>query len=115
QTVLALAERGTGELEYQTPGGKKVAPLMFLDGKVVAEPAGGKDVQITAGPGRSPPPAPAFSRREALARVALDPKSPYVKRAMVNRVWRQLMGRGLVEPVDMMHDDNAATHPRLLA
>jgi hypothetical protein len=47
-------------------------------------------------------------------RLGLDAKSPYFKRATVNRVWRQLMGRGLVEPVDMIHDGNPATHPELL-
>jgi hypothetical protein len=72
---------------------------MFLDGAVVAEPAAGKP----------------FSRREALARVALAPKSPYFKRALVNRVWRRLMGRALVEPADMMYDGNRPTHPELLA
>ena len=34
---------------------------------------------------------------------------------MVNRLWYQLYGRGLVNPVDDMHDDNAASHPALLA
>src|SRR5207249_2691342 len=29
QPVSVLAERAAGELEYITPGGKKVAPLMF--------------------------------------------------------------------------------------
>jgi hypothetical protein len=102
QPGLGFGERGAGELEYLEAGKKKVAPLRFLDGQVIAEPPAGKDAK------------PPFSRREALARVALDPKSPYFKRAAVNRVWRQLMGRGLVEPVDMMHDGNKATHPGLL-
>ena len=35
-------------------------------------------------------------------------------RAIVNRVWKLLMGRGLVEPVDDLRASNAPTHPRLL-
>ena len=39
----------------------------------------------------------------------------FFARAMTNRFWYQLFGRGLVNPVDDMHDDNAASHPELLA
>jgi hypothetical protein len=35
--------------------------------------------------------------------------------AAANRMWNHLMGRGLVTPVDDMHDQNAATHPKVLA
>jgi hypothetical protein len=114
QQMLAIGERNAGELEHAGKGGEKrtVVPT-FLDGKSPAEPA-----EKAADPEKlandAPPPAPAFSRRDALATVALDPASPYLKRAMVNRVWQRLMGRGLVEPVDMLHDDNPPTHPALL-
>ena len=33
---------------------------------------------------------------------------------MVNRMWGQLLGRGIVNPVDDMHDANPASHPELL-
>lgn len=112
--MIAFAEKPAGELEYLGPDGKKkVVPPTFLDGTVVAEPPADKGAKEAPVPLNGPP-APPFSRREALARVALDAKSPYFKRAAVNRVWRRLMGRALVEPVDMMHDGNPATHPQLL-
>jgi hypothetical protein len=114
QPRVAWAERASGELEYLSEGKKKVAPLVFLDGTRVEEPPGVKDAAPTTTPRGGPPPAPPFSRREALVKVGVGPKSPYFTRAVVNRVWQRLMGRGLVEPVDMMHDGNAATHPRLL-
>jgi hypothetical protein len=120
QKVTVLAEKDRGELEYTTPDGKKKAvPLMFLDGTVVAEPPPpplppAANEKAAPPPPNAPPPVPAFSRREALVRTALDAKSPFFKRAIVNRVWRQLLGRALVEPVDMMHEDNPATHPELL-
>jgi hypothetical protein len=40
--------------------------------------------------------------------------NPYFSKAMVNRVWAQFFGRGLVNPVDDMHEGNAASHPELL-
>lgn len=54
-------------------------------------------------------------RRAALAEWITSPDNPYFARAMVNRTWGKLFGRGLVEPVDDMHRDNSATHPELLA
>ena len=40
--------------------------------------------------------------------------NPYFARAFVNRTWAQLFGRGLVHPVDNMHENNPASHPALL-
>jgi len=43
-----------------------------------------------------------------------DRNNPYFAKAMVNRLWKTLMGRGLVEPVDDFRSTNPATHPALL-
>ena len=43
-----------------------------------------------------------------------DENNPFFARAAVNRIWRKLMGRGLVEPVDDHRATNPATHPELL-
>lgn len=40
--------------------------------------------------------------------------NPHFARAQVNRLWRAMFGRGLVEPVDDMRATNPATHPKLL-
>ena len=40
--------------------------------------------------------------------------NPYFAKAIVNRLWRAMMGRGLVEPVDDFRSTNPATHPELL-
>jgi hypothetical protein len=105
-----------GELEFKAKDGSKrpIAPT-FLSGVSPAEPEAPAEGAKPAEPAKdAPPPPPAYSRREALANAALDPASPFVKRALANRVWQKLMGRGLVEPVDMLHDDNPPTHPALL-
>ncbi len=52
--------------------------------------------------------------RPVLAEWVTSPKNPYFAKAMVNRVWAQLFGRGIVNPVDDMHDGNPASHPELL-
>lgn len=43
-----------------------------------------------------------------------DPSNPYFARAAVNRIWSQLMGRGLIDPVDDIRATNPASHPELL-
>ncbi|MEM7233638.1 MAG: DUF1553 domain-containing protein, partial [Planctomycetota bacterium] len=40
--------------------------------------------------------------------------NPYFAKALVNRIWKALMGRGLVEPTDDFRATNPATHPELL-
>ena len=42
------------------------------------------------------------------------PDNPYFAKAIVNRLWKAMMGRGLVEPVDDFRSTNPATHPELL-
>jgi hypothetical protein len=53
--------------------------------------------------------------RPVLAKWVVSPQNPFFARAMVNRFWHQLFGRGIVNPVDDMHEDNAPSHPELLA
>jgi hypothetical protein len=53
--------------------------------------------------------------RPVLADWATSPSNPYFSRAMVNRTWAKLLGRGLVNPADDMHDANPPSHPELLA
>ena len=57
-------------------------------------------------------PIPIFSRRAYLAPMVLD--HPAFRRNIVNRLWAMLMGRGLIEPLDLDYADNPASHPELL-
>ncbi len=43
-----------------------------------------------------------------------DRDNPYFAKAIVNRLWKAMMGRGLVEPADDLRATNPATHPALL-
>lgn len=53
-------------------------------------------------------------RRLHLAEWLTAPDNPYFARAIVNRVWANYMGRGLVEPVDDLRLTNPASNPELL-
>jgi hypothetical protein len=52
--------------------------------------------------------------RPVLADWAASPKNKFFARAMVNRTWAQLFGRGFVQPVDDLREENAPSHPELL-
>ncbi|MFM7097829.1 MAG: DUF1553 domain-containing protein [Gemmataceae bacterium] len=52
--------------------------------------------------------------RPVLANWLTSKTNPFFSKAMVNRMWAQFFGKGLVDPVDDMHDGNPATHPELL-
>ena len=52
--------------------------------------------------------------RAALADWLTEESNPYFAKAIVNRLWSALMGRGLVEPLDDFRATNPATHPALL-
>lgn len=52
--------------------------------------------------------------RGELASWLLDEEPHRFARAMVNRLWRSMFGRGLVEPSDDLRETNPATHPELL-
>lgn len=52
--------------------------------------------------------------RDVLADWLTDPDNPYFAQVMANRVWSELMGRGLVEPVDDIRATNPATNQPLL-
>jgi hypothetical protein len=53
-------------------------------------------------------------RRAAIAGWLAAPGNPFFARATVNRLWREMMGRGLVEPIDDLRPSNPPTNPELL-
>ncbi|MGE3309288.1 MAG: DUF1553 domain-containing protein [Limisphaerales bacterium] len=64
------------------------------------------------------PPIPADDsgdRREVLAKWLTSTENPYFTRAIVNRVWANFLGVGLVESVDDLRASNPASNEKLLA
>ena len=54
-------------------------------------------------------------RREHLAAWLVSPENPYFSRAIVNRIWANFMGPGLVEAIDDMRVTNPPSNEKLLA
>ena len=64
--------------------------------------------------GTSLPPDSTADRREHFAAWLTAPENPFFAKAVVNRVWRNYLGRGLVEAEDDLRDTNPPTNRELL-
>jgi hypothetical protein len=53
--------------------------------------------------------------RVYFAKWLTSSENPFFARNIVNRIWRNFMGRGLVEPVDDLRDTNPASNDELLS
>jgi hypothetical protein len=53
-------------------------------------------------------------RRIAFAEWLTRPDNPFFARAMANRVWYHLLGKGIVDPVDDLRESNPPANPELL-
>jgi hypothetical protein len=64
--------------------------------------------------GEAPPIADGEDPRIALAAWITSPENKYFAQVAVNRVWAELMGRGIVDPVDDLRATNPPSNPALL-
>jgi hypothetical protein len=64
--------------------------------------------------GEARPIAPGEDPRRVLAEWITSDDNPYFTQVAVNRVWAELMGRGLTEPVDDLRATNPPSNPALL-
>ena len=62
---------------------------------------------------KTPPPLEVGSR-DAFADWTVSPDHPTFTRVIANRMWKRVMGRGLIEPVDDLAADLDPIHPELL-
>jgi hypothetical protein len=94
--------------------------LTFYDADAIEEPRPDKDSKeedsddlYMAAARQGEPRVPKFSRREKFVQEVVG-KHPMIARAMVNRVWAMLLGRGIVHPFDQMDSVHTPSHPELL-
>lgn len=118
---IAIEESAIGGFDdYANPllGTTESLELTFLLRGVVAEPRpedptkqeDSESLYVTIA---GEPKVPIFSRREKFVNEILT-DHPLLARAMANRLWGLLMGRGLVQPVDQMDSTHEPSHPELL-
>jgi hypothetical protein len=100
-TGLSPPISGGEEMVFHKPGGNVKHPLT---GEAVAPRplAGSAEVGADDDP------------RDVFASWLTADNNPYFARAAVNRIWAEVMGRGLVEPVDDLRATNPATNQPLL-
>ena len=102
------------------PAAKKTGEKKAAGKKSGEKKAAGKEAKP------APPPAPVFpdgtpaqvapdqDPRKVFADWLITPKNPWFTRAIVNRVWCWLVGRGIVHEPDDVRPDNPASNPDLL-
>ncbi|HEX5268934.1 MAG TPA: DUF1553 domain-containing protein, partial [Gemmataceae bacterium] len=83
-------------------------------GKPTRLPESARTVPAKFFQGEKPRLEPGAPYRPVLADWVASPKNKFFARAMANRTWGQLFGRGIVNPVDDLRDDNVPSHPELL-
>jgi hypothetical protein len=119
QKKMVIADKAAGETSFvsvfdraktQYQGRPRVPGGVELD-----EPSFKPGEEYVVKPADKVRPVPKFSRRAKLAEQATRPGNRVFNENIANRVWAMLMGRGLVEPVDMHHAGNPPSHPDLLA
>jgi len=95
RAFLKFSSRAFVKRQFQHPDSKQVFLAKPLDGREIA-------------------PDDTVDRRELLADWLTSPKNPFFAKAIANRMWRNFMGRGMVEPVDDFRLTNPATNEPLL-
>lgn len=60
------------------------------------------------------PGAKEMNSREIYANWLTDPQNPRFAKVIANRLWKQALGLGLIEPVDILEDNTVASNPELM-
>jgi hypothetical protein len=115
-----LGEKADGQLEFasvfEPDRGKSPAqPVLPVDLAVDAEPMIVNDADAyLVPPEKDRRAVPRYSRRQQLAVLATHPANQSFNRNLANRLWANLMGTGIVHPVDMHHAGNPPASAALL-
>jgi hypothetical protein len=107
-----VTHKGEG-ISAPISGGEEI--VYVAESGSVTHPISGKVLEPRPLFGAARAIAPGEDPREALADWITADTNPYFAQVMVNRVWADLMGRGLVEPVDDLRATNPPSNAALLA
>lgn len=110
-----IGEKAEGELEFTsvfTDEKDETSPRV-LDAPPITDPPPGDELYKVK-PEKNVRSIPIYSRRLQLAKSITDPSNRSFRLNIANRIWAMMMGRGLVEPLDMWHEQNPPSHAELL-
>jgi hypothetical protein len=96
------------------PDRRQIAITIDLKSAEITHPSTGKTVAPRLPGEPSSKVAPQQDRRQLLADWLTQKDNPYFAKAVVNRIWFHLHGRGIVEPVDDFRDSNPSANDALL-
>jgi len=116
-TGLSPPISGSEEVFFAGKSGKVEHPRTGVT--VEAKPLFAWVTGTETSPGSSATPEPKKAEadtdlRRTLADWVTAPENPYFGKVIANRIWADLMGRGIVEPVDDIRATNPASNPELL-
>ena len=117
-----LAEKADGEVTFESvfdirdkkSTGPKSTPPRLFEGVALTDPMLEKGKEYTVKPEKDVRPVPAYSRRSLLGTAIVSPENKRFPRALANRLWGLMLGRGLIEPLEYDHSDNPPSIPALL-
>lgn len=107
-----VGHAGTG-LSPPISGGEE--SIVVAEQGEVTHPLTGAVLPATPLGGQAPFPLDSADRREAFVAWLRDPAHPTFAAAAVNRIWAELFGIGIVDPVDDLRATNPPSNPELLA
>lgn len=113
--LTSLGEKAEGDVEFTSVFTSETAgtPPRMLNQPPLADPPAEKELYKVKKE-KNVRGIPVYSRRLQLATAMTDDANRAFQLNIANRVWALMMGRGLVEPLDMMHAQNPPTHPQVL-
>lgn len=120
--IKVFAEKAEGEVSFESvfevrdkvsKGPKSVAPSLFAEVSLT-DPELKKEELYVVKPAKNVRPVPKYSRRSRLPETIASAENRRFARTTANRLWKLLLGRGLIHPVDMDHADNPPSHPELM-
>jgi len=105
------------QVRLKTPdAGRKDRPTLYADRSApeIIHPRTGRPVRPRVLGGAELDPGASIDRRQALADWLTDPANPFFARALANRIWYHVIGRGITDPPDDMRDSNPSSNDELL-
>lgn len=113
-TGISAPISGSEEIIFASEGPPPAGGRKRRGGGPVKHPLTGEEMTPTPLLGQPMDIAPEDDPRAKLAEWVTSKENPFFAKVIVNRVWADLMARGLVDPVDDMRDTNPPSNPALL-